>query len=244
MRDVPVNKAKELGAIALFGEKYGDLVRVIKFNDSIELCGGTHTSATGNIGLFRIMSESAIAAGVRRIEATTGEYAEKIAYDAEDTLKAIRGIFNNAPNLVNSVQKLYSENENFRKIIEESTKEKAIALKNTLLNNQQTINGIDVIILKGEYEQDFVKNVAFLLRNEIKNTAFISGSVFEGKPNLSLLYSDDLVAKGLNASKDIREAAPIINGGGGGQNFFASAGGKNPEGISAAITKLTELATK
>ena len=244
MRDVPVSKAKELGAIALFGEKYGDSVRVIRFNESIELCGGTHTSATGNIGLFRIMSESAIAAGVRRIEATTGEYAEKIAYDAEDTLKAIRGIFNNAPNLVSSVQKLYTDNENFRKIIEESTKEKAVVLKNTLLNNLQTINGINVIVLRGEYETDFVKNVAFLLRNEVKNTAFISACVFDGKPHLSLLYSEDLIAKGRNASKDIREAAPLVNGGGGGQNFFASAGGKNPDGISAAITKLTELATK
>lgn len=243
-RDMPIAQAKSLGAVALFGEKYGDTVRVIKFHDSIELCGGTHASSTGSIGLFKIISEAAIAAGIRRIEATTGEYAEKIVYEAQDTVKAIKGIFNNSPNLVISIQKVFAENENFRKTIEEITKEKAISLKNNLLGNSQAINGRNVIVLKGEYEIDFVKTIAFLLKPEVENTAFISGSIFDGKPHLGLLYSDDLVANGHNASKDIREAAALIGGGGGGQTFFASAGGKNPDGITAAIAKLTELATK
>ncbi|MFA6334956.1 MAG: alanine--tRNA ligase [Bacteroidales bacterium] len=243
-RDMPVEKAKSLGAMALFGEKYGDRVRVIKFHDSIELCGGTHTSATGNIGFFKIISESAIAAGVRRIEAATGEYAERIVEETEDTIKAIKGIFNNAPNLVNSIIKLIAENDNFRKTVEETMRERAIVFKNSLLESAQNINGTNVVVLKGEYPSDFVKNIAFLLRNEVENTVFIAGCEYEGKVHLALMYSDDLTAKGFNASKDIREAAALINGGGGGQNFFASAGGKKPEGLAAAIAKLTELAIK
>jgi len=243
-RNMPIDKAKALGAMALFGEKYGDTVRVIKFHDSIELCGGTHTSATGNIGLFKIISESAIAAGVRRIEATTGEHAEKIIEDVEDTVKAIKEVFNNAPNLVNSVHKIIEENENFRKTIDAAMRERAIALKNILLKNPQSINNVNIIVLRGEYPADLVKNIAFMLRTDVENTAFIAGCEFEGKAHLALMYSDDLVTQGYNASKDIREAAVLINGGGGGQSFFASAGGKNPDGISAAITKLTELAIK
>ncbi|MFA5849312.1 MAG: alanine--tRNA ligase [Bacteroidales bacterium] len=244
IRNMTVDKAKALGAMALFGEKYGDTVRVIKFNESIELCGGTHTSATGNIGFFKIISESAIAAGVRRIEATTGEYAGNIVDGMEDTIRSVKEILNNAPNVVNSIQKLMEENDNFRKTIEEAMKEKAIALKETLFKNTQIINGINIVILKGEYPADFVRNIAFLIRNEVKNTAFIAGCTFEGKAHMAILYSDDLVARGKDASKDIREASAYINGGGGGQSFFASAGGKNPDGISAAITKLTEQATK
>ncbi len=243
-RNMPVEEARSLGAMALFGEKYGDKVRVIKFGDSIELCGGTHTSATGNIGLFKILSESAIAAGVRRIEAVTGEYAEKHIYDTEDTIKAIKDVFNNAPNLLSSIQRLITENDSYRKTVEESLKERAIAFKNSLLESSQIINGINLIVLKGEYPAEFVKNIAFLIRNEAENTAFIAGCAHEGKAHLALMYTNDLTAKGFDASKDIREAAAMINGGGGGQNFFASAGGKKPEGISDAIAKLTELAIK
>ncbi len=243
-RNMPVEKAKALGAMALFGEKYGDTVRVIKFNDSIELCGGTHTSATGNIGFFKIISESAIAAGVRRIEAATGEYAGQIVEGIEDTLKSVKETLNNAPNIVNSINKLIEENDSYRKTIEEAMKEKAVALKESLLKNIQVINGTDIVVLKGEYPADFVRNIAFLIRNEVKNTAFIAGCTFEGKAHLAVLYSEDLVTRGRDASKDIREASGYINGGGGGQNFFASAGGKNTDGIPAAIAKLTEQATK
>jgi len=243
MRDVPVDEARKLGAMALFGEKYGDRVRVIKFNESIELCGGTHTSATGNIGYFKILSESAIAAGVRRIEATTGEYAEQVVEQEEETLKSIKELFNNNPNLTGTVQKLINDNEALRKTIEEEMREKARKLKDSLVAEAAIINGINVVTLSGDYQAEFVKNIAFIIKHEMTNTVFVAGCESEGKANLSLMYTDDLTAKGYNASKDIREAASLINGGGGGQNFYASAGGKNPSGLSAAVSKLTELAT-
>jgi len=242
-RDVPVEEAKSMGAMALFGEKYGDKVRVIKFGDSIELCGGTHTSATGNIGMFKIMSESAIAAGVRRIEATTGEYAEKLIQGNEDILLSVRAMFNNAPNLVGSISKLVEENENYRRQMEEFMKERSVELKNKLTEDKQYINGVYVITLKGEFHPEIIKNLAFAFKPE-ENTIFIAGYEFDKKANLALMYSDDLVAHGRNAGKDIREAAKLIEGGGGGQSFFATAGGKNADGISAAIAKLIELATK
>lgn len=242
-RDVPVEEAKSMGAMALFGEKYGDKVRVIKFGDSIELCGGTHTSATGNIGMFKIMSESAIAAGVRRIEATTGEYAEKLVQGNEDILLSMKAMFNNAPNLVGSISKLVEENENYRRQMEEFMKERSVELKNKLTEHKQYINGVNVITLKGEFHPEIIKNLAFAFKSE-ENTIFIAGYEFDKKANLALMYSDDLVAHGRNAGKDIREAAKLIEGGGGGQSFFATAGGKNADGISAAIAKLIELATK
>jgi len=242
-RDVPVGEAKSMGAMALFGEKYGDKVRVIKFGDSIELCGGTHTSATGNIGLFKIMSESAIAAGVRRIEATTGESAEKLVQGNEDMLLSVRAMFNNSPNLAGSISKLVEENENYRRQVEEFMKERSAELKIKLTEDKQYINGVNVITLKGEFHPEIIKNLAFAFKTE-GNTIFIAGYEFDKKANLALMYSDDLVAHGRNAGKDIREAAKLIEGGGGGQSFFATAGGKNADGISAAIAKLIELATK
>ncbi|MCE5320402.1 MAG: alanine--tRNA ligase [Bacteroidales bacterium] len=242
-RDVPVEEAKSMGAMALFGEKYGDKVRVIKFGDSIELCGGTHTSATGNIGLFKIMSESAIAAGVRRIEATTGESAEKLIQGNEDMLLSVRAMFNNSPNLAGSISKLVEENENYRRQVEEFMKERSAELKIKLTEDKQYINGVNVITIKGEFHPEIIKNLAFAFKTEW-NTIFIAGYEFDKKANLALMYSDDLVAHGRNAGKDIREAAKLIEGGGGGQSFFATAGGKNADGISAAIAKLIELATK
>ncbi|MDD3033003.1 MAG: alanine--tRNA ligase [Bacteroidales bacterium] len=244
MREIPVDEARKMGAMALFGEKYGDKVRVIRFNDSIELCGGTHTSATGNIGYFKILSESAIAAGVRRIEATTGEYAEKIIEQQEDMIRTIKGLLNNNPNPVSSIQKLVEENEALRKSVEEEMREKAKRVKDALIANATTINGMNIVTMSGVYPADFVKNIAFMIHKEMTKTVFVAGCEFEGKANLSLMYTDDIIAMGYNASKDIREAAPLINGGGGGQNFFASAGGKKPEGLAAAISKLTELATQ
>jgi len=244
MREIPVDEARKMGAMALFGEKYGDKVRVIRFNDSIELCGGTHTSATGNIGYFKILSESAIAAGVRRIEATTGEYAEKIMEQQEDMIRTIKGLLNNNPNPVSSIQKLVEENEALRKSLEEEMREKAKRVKDALVAGATTINGMNIVTMSGVYPADFVKNIAFMIHKEMTKTVFVAGCEFEGKANLSLMYTDDLIALGYNASKDIREAAPLINGGGGGQNFFASAGGKKPEGLAAAISKLTELATQ
>lgn len=242
-RDMPVEKAKAMGAMALFGEKYGDHVRVIRFGDSIELCGGTHTSATGNIGLFKIISESAIAAGVRRIEATTGSHAESLVHLNEDIISSLKALFNNSPNLVSSITKLVEENDSFKKKVEEFMRERAADLRKQLSNEKQYINGLNVVTLRGEYHPEVVKNVAMMFRSE-ENTVMIAGFSFEGKANLAVMYTDDLVAHGCNAGKDIREASKLINGGGGGQPFFATAGGKNPEGISAAIAKLIELATK
>ncbi len=243
-RDTPVEQAKSMGAIALFGEKYSEKVRVISFGESIELCGGIHTESTGNIGLFKILSESAIAAGVRRVEAATGYHAEKITEDREDTIKLIRSLLNNTPNIANAVQKVITENEQLRKKLEEGIKEMAQSLKEKILGQKQCINGVNLLLLKGDYSGELVRSVAFMLRGENTNTAFIAGYMDEDKPSLALMYTDDLVKHGFNASKDIREAASLIKGGGGGQSFFATAGGKNIEGIDSAVDKLIESATR
>ncbi len=244
MRDVPVDEARKSGAIALFGEKYGDKVRVIRFGESVELCGGTHIESTGRIGLFKIISESAVAAGVRRIEATTGENAESIIYAAEDTILSIKELFKSAPNIVASIRKVMEDNEQFKKQAEEMVREKSVDLKNKAKENILNINGIDVIILKGFLTMDILKNVAFMLRNECTNTAFIGANLLKEKPSVALMYTDDLVAKGFNAGKDIRTAAKFINGGGGGQAFFASAGGKNADGIDSAIDCIKDIISK
>jgi alanyl-tRNA synthetase len=242
-RDLPIEEAKSMGAMALFGEKYGDTVRVIKFGDSLELCGGTHTSRTGNIGFFKIISESAIAAGVRRIEATTGINAERLVHNNEDIVASIKAQFNNSPNIIATITKVTEENEAFRKRVEEFMRERAAELKKKLIAEKQYINGVNVIMLTGEYHPEVVKNLAFLLRSE-QNTMFAAGFKFEDKANLALMYTDDLVSHGCNAGKDIREAAKLISGGGGGQPFFATAGGKDLAGLQAAVAKLVESATK
>ena len=162
----------------------------------------------------------------------------------EDMIRTIKGLLNNNPNPVSSIQKLVEENEALRKSLEEEMREKAKRVKEALVNSATTINGMNIVTMSGVYPADFVKNIAFMIHKEMTKTVFVAGCEFEGKANLSLMYTDDLIALGYNASKDIREAAPLINGGGGGQNFFASAGGKKPEGLAAAISKLTELATQ
>lgn len=244
IREVPIERAKAMGAIALFGEKYDNNVRVIKFGESVELCGGTHTSATGNIGLFKIISESAIAAGVRRIEAATGVYAEKIVEDLEDIMRSARLLLSNSPNMVGAIEKLINENEIFRKKVDDAMRERAIQLKDKVLSQKQTINGVNIYLLKGNHHSEVVKDIAFLLRNELKESVFIAAYRENKKPYLALMYTNDLVAHGYDASKDIREASKLINGGGGGQPFFATAGGKNIEGIDYAMEKLIALASK
>ena len=240
LRDTPIDKAREMGAIALFGEKYGDKVRVIKFGESIELCGGTHIPSTGMIGYFKILSESAIAAGVRRIEATTGENAENVIYAAEDLMQSIKELFKNSPNVLDSAKRLMTENDTFRKQAEEMMKEKAAMIKDKAKESAQKIGGVDFISLKGEFPMELLKTVAFMLRAECSSTVFAAGITDPAKPGLVLMYTDDLVAKGMNAGKDIRPAAKFINGGGGGQPFFASAGGKNADGIDAALDCIKE----
>lgn len=242
-RDIPIDQAREKGAMALFGEKYGDKVRVLQYGDSIELCGGTHVEATGCIGYFKIISESAVAAGVRRIEATTGHNAEALVENLEDVLLSIKNVFNNTPNIMSTLNKLLEENESFKKNMEEVLKERAISIKAGVIENKRVVNGINIFSLRGSFQPEVVKNVAFMLRNEMPKSVFIGVTEAENKPLVTLMYTDDLVAQGANAGKDIRQAAKFIQGGGGGQPFFATAGGKNIEGLSDAYSCLVDLAT-
>ena len=240
-RDATMDEAKAMGAIALFGEKYGDKVRVIKFGDSIELCGGTHAKSTGRIGFFKIVSESAIAAGVRRIEAVTGEAAENILDALSDTLKGIRTMLGNAPEVAAAVAKLISENSSAKKKIEEYAKEKAASLAKVISENAEEINGIKVVKFIKDVDPAMLREAAVILQKEVENFAFAAAFSHDGKPQLALMYSNDLVAAGHNAAKDIREAARFIQGGGGGQPVLATAGGRNIDGLQAALDKKTKL---
>ena len=241
-RDATLEEARGMGAMALFGEKYGDVVRVVRFGDSIELCGGTHTRSTGTIGLFKIRAESAVAAGVRRIEAVTGAAALDAIHAVEDMLHTIRGIFNNAPDLTGAIEKLVSENADARKQLEEVAAEKAAALARKLEESAQEIGGIRVVRMDTSVDPALARNMALLLQKKAQNMVLAAAFAFDGKPNLVLMYSNDLVAKGKNAGKDIREAAKFIQGGGGGQPGLATAGGRNVEGLPQALDKLVETA--
>jgi len=238
-REIPMKEAKEMGATALFGEKYGDVVRVIRFGDSIELCGGTHVDATGQIGFFKITSEAAISAGIRRIEAITADKAEKYIYKKLDTLEEIGNLLNNPKNLTKSVEKLVEDNAKLNKQIEELLKDKVKNLKQSLIKKQESIDGINFISDVIDIESSgAMKDMAFQLKNEVDNLVLLIGANINGKANLSLMISENLVnEKELNAGTIIREAAKEIQGGGGGQPFFATAGGKQPENLQAAIDK-------
>ena len=242
-RDATMDEATAMGAIALFGEKYGDKVRVIKFGDSIELCGGTHAKSTGRIGFFKIVSESAIAAGVRRIEAVTGEAAENILDTLTDTLKGIRTMFNNAPDVAAAVAKLISENSDAKKKIEEYAKEKAASFAKVISGNAEEINGIKVVKFSRDVDPAMFREAASILQKEVENFALAAAFSHDGKPQLALMYSNDLVAAGHNAANDIREAAKFIQGGGGGQPVLATAGGRNIDGLQAALDKMVEIIT-
>ena len=242
-RNLPIEKARELGAIALFGEKYGDEVRVVQFGSSIEFCGGTHVQATGQIGMVKILSESSVAAGVRRIEAITGAKVEEAVYLLEDTLNELKHLFNNAPDLKVAIRKYIEENAGLKKQMEEFMKEKQAQLKAKLIENIKEINGVKVVKAVLPLSADAVKNIAFQLKGEITSNLFVAiGSRENDKPMLTVMISDDLVASGMNAGKMVREAAKLIQGGGGGQAHFATAGGKNVDGLNAAVDKLVELA--
>ncbi len=242
-RNMPIEEAKELGAIALFGEKYGDSVRVIQFGSSIEFCGGTHVAATGSIGMVKIVSESSVAAGVRRIEAYTGAKVEEMLDTIQDTLHDLRGLFNNAPDLMGTIHKYIEDNAGLKKQVEDFMKEKEAEIKARLLKDIKEVNGIKVIKFCAPLPADMVKNIAFQLRGEItENLFFVAGTEYEGKPMLTVMLSDNLVTGGLKAGNLVKEAAKLIQGGGGGQPHFATAGGKNPDGLSAAVDKVIELA--
>jgi alanyl-tRNA synthetase len=242
-RDTPIEEAKKLGAVALFGEKYGDKVRVVQFGSSIEFCGGCHAKSTGCIGMVRIISESSIAAGVRRIEAITGKAVEDVLDKQQDLLAELRSFFNNAPDLVGTIRKAINDNAELKKQVEEVMREKAAGLKQEMIAKQKEVNGIKVLSAITPLGAEFVKDIAFQLRAEVENSLVVIGSVAEGKPLLTAAASDSVVATGVNIGKNIREAAKLIQGGGGGQPHFATAGGKNPEGIHAAVEKLIEILT-
>ena len=243
-RDMPLDEAKKMGAIALFGEKYGDKVRVVKFGPSVEFCGGIHARSTGRIGMLKIVSESSVAAGVRRIEAKTGKECEELLYNIEDAMKAIRALFNNAKDLKGVIEKYIEEHDSMKKSIEHFQAEAVEQTKEKLLAQARIVNGVKVITAVMPMKQDMAKDLVFKLRAAADGHLLcVVGSVYEGRPTLSVMISDDLVADhNLNAGQMVREAAKLIQGGGGGQPHFATAGGKNTDGLSAAVDKVVELA--
>lgn len=241
-RAMPIEEAKKLGAMALFGEKYGDKVRVIQFGDSIEFCGGTHTSATGNIGLVKIVSEGAIAAGVRRIEAVTGKYAEEYVNQFIHTCEELKAQFN-SPDIIKSVQKLVADNDAMKKLVETFRQEK---IQSTATDLQKSIvekNGVKVIAGVLKLDAESVRQIAYQLRTTVAKLLISLGTVEGGKPNLVVALSDDLVSEGKQAGKLVREAASLIKGGGGGQPSLATAGGSNCDGINEAVQKIVDVVT-
>ena len=244
-RNMPIAKAQEMGAMALFGEKYGEEVRVVKYGTSIELCGGTHIPATGMIGSLRIVSESSVAAGVRRIEAVTAEAAENYTFMLQDSIRELRAMFNNVPNLAQTIRKSIEENAELKKQVAEYIKEKVQQLKKELIEKAEERNGVKVIVFKGEISVDAIKDVAFQIKGEAQKDGkvFFVGGIKDGnKCALMVAMSEPLVADGLNAGKLVKDAAKFIQGGGGGQPHFATAGGKNPDGISDAVDAVLEAA--
>ena len=241
-RDMPIAEAREMGAMALFGEKYGDKVRVVKYGDSIELCGGTHVANTGNIGMVRILAESSIAAGIRRIEAVTGEGVEKMLDNMQDSFADLKNLLGNSSDVRVAVEKAISDNADLRKQVEEFMAERVAGLSKTLLAEAKDINGIKVATLTGLRLPEVVKNVAFSLRNEAEGPfAFVATTINAGKPMITVMLSDQLVKQGLNAGTIVREAAKFIKGGGGGQPFFAQAGGKDLDGLSKAAETILDI---
>jgi alanyl-tRNA synthetase len=244
-RQVPVAQAKEMGAMALFGEKYGEEVRVVRFGSSVELCGGTHVASTGKIGSMYIVSESSIAAGVRRIEAVTAEQAEKQFYVAQDTLRELRSMFNNVPNLSVTIRKSIEENVELKKQLADYIKERVATLKSHILSQATDRNGVKLLLFKGNGNPDAFKDLAFQLKREFaaeEKVCFIAGIEDQNKCGLVVMLSDSLVTGGLNAATLIKEGARYIQGGGGGQSHFATAGGKNSAGLSPAMDAMLHVA--
>ncbi len=242
-RNIPIEEAKKLGAIALFGEKYGDHVRVVQFGTSIEFCGGTHVPATGNIGMVKIISESSVAAGVRRIEAITGEALEDNLNKMQELMKEIHALFNNVPNLKATIVKSIAENAELKKEIEEYAKEKAANAKEKLLQEIKEKSGVRYISTILPLPATTIKDIVFMLRAEQpENLLIVIGSIHNDKPQLTISATTDLVERGINAGKIVGQAAKLMQGGGGGQPHFATAGGKDVNGLRNAIDKVFELA--
>ena len=231
--------------MALFGEKYGDEVRVVKYGSSVELCGGTHIPATGMIGSLRVIGESSIAAGVRRIEAVTAEGAENYTFLLQDSIRELRGMFNNVPNLAQTIRKAIDENAELKKQVSDYVKEKVQALKKDLIANAIERHGVKVIVFRGEANVDAIKDLAFQIKGESstdEKVFFVAGIKDGEKCALMVMMSEPLVAEGLNAGTLVKDAAKLIQGGGGGQPHFATAGGKNPDGLSLAVNHILEVA--
>ena len=243
-RDTPVEEAKKYGAVALFGEKYGDKVRVVCFGPSAEFCGGIHVKSTGHIGFFKIVSESSVAAGIRRIEALTGKAAEELIYTVQDTLNDVRSLFNNAKDLQGTIEKFMSENTALKKEVEKFQAQVVERFKEKLVAKAHEVNGVKVVTAVLPLEAARAKDLVFKIREAIPEKLVCAiGSTSHSKPMLSVIFSDDMVSeRSLNAGKIIREAAKLIQGGGGGQPHYAQAGGKNIDGVSAAVDKVIELA--
>ena len=245
-RDMPVEKAKELGAIALFGEKYGDRVRVVQFGSSVEFCGGCHAKSTGRLGLFRILTEGSVAAGVRRIEAVTGRAAEELCYTQEDLLVGLRQLFNNAKDLTAAIQKTVEDNSALKKQVEEFVKEHIMSMRDRLVGKAKDVGGVKLVraVIPGSISADAVKDLAFQISHMLPGQMLcVLGSACDGKPLLTVMIGKELIAeRGLNAGQLVREAAKLIKGGGGGAPHFATAGGKDPDGLEAAVSKVVELA--
>ena len=239
LREVPMSEAGKLGAMALFGEKYGDKVRVIRFGDSVELCGGTHIPSTGRIGLFRILSESSIAAGIRRIEGCTGVRAEADARSQAKTLRELSGMLKPGAPVTESVAILMEENHLLRKKVEQYEKENIRQLKDTLKKEVTAFPEANLLCTRIPlHDAAQIKDLAYQLKGEISQLYLVMGAVLDGKPNLTIMISDELVASsGLNAGTIIRESAREMQGGGGGQPFFATAGGKDVNGLDRAMEK-------
>ena len=243
-RDMPMEEAKKLGAIALFGEKYGDKVRVMRFGPSCELCGGIHATSTGRIGFFKIISESSVAAGIRRIEAKTGKECEELLYQTEDMLRAVKAFFNNAKDLQGVIQKYIEEHDSMKKEIEGFQTQAVERAAKQLVEKAREVNGVKVVSAVIPMTPAAAKDLAFKIRAAVEGSLLcVIGSHADNKPQLSIMMSDDMVSDhGLNAGQMVREAAKLIQGGGGGQPHFAQAGGKNVDGLSAAVDKVIELA--
>ena len=240
-REMPIDEARQMGAMALFGEKYGDRVRVIKYGDSVELCGGTHVCNTGNIGMVRIVSESSIAAGIRRIEAVTGERVEDMLDSIQDTLSKVKELLNNAPDAIAALQKSLSENADLKKQVDDFMKQRIAILSKQLENEAKQENGMTIITLTGVRVPDVVKGVALTIKADCPTaTAFLAATEFEGKPMLTVMLSEDIVKSGKKAGDIVRGAAKCIQGGGGGQPHFAQAGGRNPQGLNDAMAAMRQ----
>ncbi len=240
-REMPIDEARKMGAMALFGEKYGDHVRVIKYGDSIELCGGTHVPNSGNIGMVRIVSESSIAAGIRRIEAVTGAVVEDMLDHFQDSMARVKELLNNAPDAITALQKSLAENADLKKQVDDFMKQRIAILAKQLISEGKQENGINVIVLTGERMPDIVKGVALAIKADCPEaTAFMAATEFGGKPMLTVMLSEDIVKSGKNAGNIVRGAAKCIQGGGGGQPHFAQAGGRNPQGLEDAMKAMRD----